>query len=298
MAPRVALANLYFDAERYSDAVKWYEEAMKLDARNADVSTDLGVSYYYLNQPDRALEQFEHSLAVNPRHTKTMLNLGIVRAFGKQDLEGASKAWQQVVEIAPASPEGQAAKRALDAMKNAHPDVSGVRRRARRLRRVMSWLIRFVLFSLLFTLVVRAALRFFAGIVEGASAGGARRPRPRATKMVKDPVCGTYVVAQRRPRPLREATRPPGSARPNAGKPGSAEQHNRHDAKARRARHGAFFDETAWLTSRSTSSRPTSSKWGAGCTRAGSSPATTATSRSASPTTGSSRHPRTSRRGS
>ena len=125
VAPRVALANLYFDAERYSDAVKWYEEAMKLDARNADISTDLGVSYYYLNQPDRALQQFEHSLAVNPRHTKTMLNLGIVRAFGKQDLEGASKAWQQVVEIAPASPEGQAAKRALDAMKNAHPAVTG-----------------------------------------------------------------------------------------------------------------------------------------------------------------------------
>ncbi len=125
VAPRVALANLYFDAERYSDAVKWYEEVMRLDARNADVSTDLGVSYYYLNQPDRALQQFEHSLAVNPRHTKTMLNLGIVRAFGKQDLEGASKAWQQVVAIAPASPEGQAARRALDAMKNAHPAVAG-----------------------------------------------------------------------------------------------------------------------------------------------------------------------------
>ena len=58
----------------------------------------------------------------------------------------------------------------------------------------MSWLIRFVLFSLLFTLVVRAALRFFAGIVEGASDGGPRRPTPVPTKMVKDPVCGTYVV--------------------------------------------------------------------------------------------------------
>lgn len=125
VAPRVALANLYFDAERYSDAVKWYEEAIKLDARNADVSTDLGVSYYYLNQPDRALQQFEHSLAINPKHTKTMLNLGIVRAFGKQDLTGASNAWQRVIDIAPASPEGQAAKRALDAMKNAHPDVAG-----------------------------------------------------------------------------------------------------------------------------------------------------------------------------
>lgn len=123
-APRVALGNLYFDAERYDEAVKWYEEAVKLDARNADVSTDLGVSYYYTNQPDRALAQFERSLAIDPKHTKTMLNMGIVRAFGKQDLDGASKAWEQVVAIAPASPEGQAARRALDAMKNAHPNVA------------------------------------------------------------------------------------------------------------------------------------------------------------------------------
>lgn len=122
--PRVALANLYFDAERYSDAVKWYKEAMKLDAANADVSTDLGVSYYYLNQPDLALQQFAHSLSINPKHTKTMLNMGIVRAFGKQDLDGASRAWQQVVAIAPQSPEGQAAKRALDAIRTAHPNVS------------------------------------------------------------------------------------------------------------------------------------------------------------------------------
>jgi cytochrome c-type biogenesis protein CcmH/NrfG len=124
VAPRVALGNLYFDAERYDEAVKWYEEAIKLDARNADVSTDLGVSYYYTNQPDRALAQFERSLAIDPNHTKTMLNMGIVRAFGKQDLDGATKAWEQVVALAPASPEGQAARRALDAMKNAHPNVT------------------------------------------------------------------------------------------------------------------------------------------------------------------------------
>ncbi len=58
----------------------------------------------------------------------------------------------------------------------------------------MNWLIRFVLFSLLITLVVRAALRLFAGIVEGASGGGPRGTTPAPTKMVKDPVCGTYVV--------------------------------------------------------------------------------------------------------
>jgi tetratricopeptide (TPR) repeat protein len=90
-----------------------------------NASTDLGISYYYTNQPDRALGQFERSLAVDPKHSKTLLNVGIVRAFGKQDLEGAANAFQQVLEVAPGSPEARAAKQALEGLRNAHPDVSG-----------------------------------------------------------------------------------------------------------------------------------------------------------------------------
>jgi tetratricopeptide (TPR) repeat protein len=121
---RVQLGNLYFDAERYEDAIKWYGQAIKLTPDDVDLSTDLGVCYYYLNQADRAIEQLQHSLQVDPKHTKTLLNMGIVRAFGKQDLDGAAQAWQQVMQIAPDSPEGQAAKRALDSMKSAHPGMN------------------------------------------------------------------------------------------------------------------------------------------------------------------------------
>ncbi len=122
--PRTQLANLYFDSEKYDQAIKWYQEALTLDPTNPDVSTDLGVSYYYSNQPDRALAQFKHSLEIDPKHTKTMLNQGIVLAFGKQDLEGAAKVWQNVVTLTPASPEGQAAKRALDSLRGAHPNMN------------------------------------------------------------------------------------------------------------------------------------------------------------------------------
>lgn len=117
---RVDLANMYFDAERYDDAIKWYADAVKLDPNDVNVSTDLGVAYYYTNQPDKALEQFDHSLKLDPNHTKTLLNQGIVRAFGKQDLEGATQSWQQVIQVAPDGPEGQAAKRALDSLRSGH----------------------------------------------------------------------------------------------------------------------------------------------------------------------------------
>jgi tetratricopeptide (TPR) repeat protein len=119
--PRVELGNIYFDAERYDDAIKWYGDALKLDPKDVNVSTDLGVSYYYTNQPDKALAQFDQSLKIDPKHAKTILNVGIVKAFGKQDLDGAQQAWQQVIQLAPDSPEGQAAKRALDSLRSAHP---------------------------------------------------------------------------------------------------------------------------------------------------------------------------------
>jgi len=119
--PRVELANLYFDAERYDDAIKWYADSVRLNPHDVNVSTDLAVAYYYTNQPDKALAQFEHSLELDPRHPKTLLNMGIVKAFGKQDLEGATEAWQLVMQVAPDSPEGQAAKRALDSLRAAHP---------------------------------------------------------------------------------------------------------------------------------------------------------------------------------
>jgi cytochrome c-type biogenesis protein CcmH/NrfG len=110
----VQLGNTYFDAERYADAIKWYEESLRLDPSNPDASTDLGVSFYYTGQTDRALQQFSESLKMDPKHTKTLLNQGIVLAFGKQDLAGAQAAWKQVVALAPGSPEAQAAQRALE----------------------------------------------------------------------------------------------------------------------------------------------------------------------------------------
>jgi cytochrome c-type biogenesis protein CcmH/NrfG len=123
---RAQLGNLYFDAERYGDSIKWYEASLALEPKNANVSTDLAVGYYYTNQLDRALKQFETSLAIDPRHTKTLLNLGMVKAFGKQDLLGAAQAWKQVIDIAPPdSPEARAARQALESLRAAHPDPSG-----------------------------------------------------------------------------------------------------------------------------------------------------------------------------
>ena len=120
------LANTYFDAERWNDAITWYQRTVKLEPSNVDANTDLGVSYYYLNRTDEALATFERSLELDPKHTKTLLNKGIVLAFGKEDLQAAAAEWKKVVELAPDSAEGQAARRALEGVAAAaHAKTTG-----------------------------------------------------------------------------------------------------------------------------------------------------------------------------
>ena len=125
-AATLQLANTYFDAERWNDAITWYERTVKLEPSNVDANTDLGVTYYYVNRTDEALATFERSLKMDPKHTKTLLNKGIVLAFGKEDLQAASAEWKKVVDLAPASPEGQAARRALEGVAAAaHNNTTG-----------------------------------------------------------------------------------------------------------------------------------------------------------------------------
>ena len=46
-----ALGNLFFDAGRYSEAIKAYRRSLQLDSSNADVWTDLAISHRRTGQP-------------------------------------------------------------------------------------------------------------------------------------------------------------------------------------------------------------------------------------------------------
>jgi YHS domain-containing protein len=65
----------------------------------------------------------------------------------------------------------------------------------------MGWILRILLFMLLVTVVLRSAYRFLYGVIEGAGMDTRRVSARRRTQvtghMVKDPVCGTYVVQGR-----------------------------------------------------------------------------------------------------
>ena len=76
-APRAQLGDLYFGSERFDDSIKWYEEALALTPDDVRVSSQLAMAYYYTNQTDRAVQQLERTVKMNPKHAEAWLNLGI-----------------------------------------------------------------------------------------------------------------------------------------------------------------------------------------------------------------------------
>jgi tetratricopeptide (TPR) repeat protein len=115
-AVRARLADLYYDARRFPQAIQWYEASLALDPKNVNVSTDLAAAFYYMNDFDRALKQIDVSLAIDRAHAKTLLNQGIILAFGKHDLAGAKASWEKVVATAPGTEEAARARQGLDAI--------------------------------------------------------------------------------------------------------------------------------------------------------------------------------------
>lgn len=75
----VNLANAYFDSGKYEEAEKWYTTALAKKADDINVRTDLGLTYIFREKPDydRAIEEFQQSLKLEPNHPQTLQNLTI-----------------------------------------------------------------------------------------------------------------------------------------------------------------------------------------------------------------------------
>jgi len=117
----VNLANKYYDAGRYEEAIRYYLQALEHDPNNLGIITDLGTAYFYSGHPDEALTQYNRSLQINPRHIQTLHNLVIVNLQGKNDLVAARAALEQLRSVDPRN----GSIRELDAMINQSSSTGG-----------------------------------------------------------------------------------------------------------------------------------------------------------------------------
>lgn len=95
------LGHLYFDTDRYEQAIRAYSRSLELNPDDADVVTDLGVMYRRNGQPDEAINSFEQAIALDPGHETARFNMGVVLLHDFDDHAGAIKIWEELLELNP-----------------------------------------------------------------------------------------------------------------------------------------------------------------------------------------------------
>ncbi len=103
--PMVRAGNAYFDAEQYEPAEKWYLEALKKNPNDANVRTDLGLTFYLRTPRDieRAVKEFDAALSIEPDKEITLQNLALAYRDGG-DKENFEKTLEKLRKINPNNP--------------------------------------------------------------------------------------------------------------------------------------------------------------------------------------------------
>lgn len=103
--PLTKAGNAYFDSEKYEQAEKLYTQVLEKGPKNISVRTDLGLTFF-LREPrdlDRAIKEYERSLAINPNHEVTLQNL-VLAYKEKGDPDRLSQVTAKLRAVNPSNP--------------------------------------------------------------------------------------------------------------------------------------------------------------------------------------------------
>jgi cytochrome c-type biogenesis protein CcmH/NrfG len=93
------LGVMYRATHQFKTAIDYYQKALAINPKNVGARTDMASCMYYLGDVDGALAQLNKSLSYDPKHMGTLINIGIIKWKGKDDVNGAIAAWQQALKL-------------------------------------------------------------------------------------------------------------------------------------------------------------------------------------------------------
>jgi cytochrome c-type biogenesis protein CcmH/NrfG len=98
-------ALTYKAAHQFKDAISYFQKALNVDPKNVAIRTDMASCMYYTGDVDGALAELDKSLTYDPKHPGTLMNIGIIKWQGKNDVAGAVAAWQTLLKRNPNFPQ-------------------------------------------------------------------------------------------------------------------------------------------------------------------------------------------------
>lgn len=98
------LGNAFLDARQFENAETYYQKALEIRPDNVTVRSDLAATFVQRRQPDyeRAFEEFEKALEIDPKHEPTLYNMSIAY-LRKGEKENAAKMLEKLREANPES---------------------------------------------------------------------------------------------------------------------------------------------------------------------------------------------------
>ncbi|MBO4368893.1 MAG: tetratricopeptide repeat protein [Desulfovibrio sp.] len=116
----IALGNIYFDANKPTEAITAYEKALTLGSPSADVLTDLGIMYRQIHRFEDAVFAFRQAKNLDPKHLQSRLNEGIVLFYDLAQKDEALRVWEETLALQEdiCFPNGEALSTLVNKLKN------------------------------------------------------------------------------------------------------------------------------------------------------------------------------------
>jgi cytochrome c-type biogenesis protein CcmH/NrfG len=92
---------LYKSAHQFQDAQDYFHRSLDVDPQNVNVRADFASCLYYNGDVDGALAQLQKGLSYDPKHAGALMNIGIIRWQGKNDVDGAVASWEKLLKLNP-----------------------------------------------------------------------------------------------------------------------------------------------------------------------------------------------------
>ncbi len=106
------LGDIYFENNRFEQAVERYRKVLELNPSDVDTYNDLGLALHYTGRSGNALDTLKKGVKVDPSYQRIWLSLGFVLASAGRN-EEARKALNTAVDLAPGTDIGKEAKKLL-----------------------------------------------------------------------------------------------------------------------------------------------------------------------------------------
>lgn len=114
--PLMELGDIYFQAFKFEDAAGYFRMALKATPRDLELRTAVGEYFLRMELTDEARDLFHESVAIDPDHWQSWLDLGLAAFALDHDRKAAEEAFAQVDRIRPGLPQLQEIRKQMAEM--------------------------------------------------------------------------------------------------------------------------------------------------------------------------------------